>query len=60
MFLIQCTFVLCLCLCSEIFSCFAQYTVDENPFTVGEDTEEETEEIIDTRGVSKACLCSTD
>lgn len=35
----------------ESSSCFSQYSLDDNPFGASEETEEEVEEIIDTRGL---------
>lgn len=34
----------------ESCSLFSQYSLDDNPFIASEETEEEMEEIIDTRG----------
>ena len=38
-------------------SCFTQFSLNENPFTLSDDVEEEVEEIIDTRGVRMTCNC---
>ena len=36
---------------TERHSCFAQFSLEESPFAAQEETEEEAEEIIETRGV---------
>lgn len=47
----MCTLLFALIFMLESSSCFGQYSLDDNPFGASEETEEEVEEIIDTRGV---------